>query len=90
MNFQLKGNELDFVKEVKYLGHIIHEILNDEGDIRNQWKKFNTVGNVIIRKFSSCSDHVKRTLFRAHCSAIYCGSLWTNFTVAGLPQRHFT
>ena len=86
MKFQLNGNELDFVKEVKYLGHIIHETLNDEGDIRNQWKKFNTVGNVIIRKFSSCSDHVKRTLFRAHCSAIYCGSLWTNFTVAGLRR----
>ena len=86
MKFQLNSNELDFIKEVKYLGHTIHETLNDEGDIRNQWKNFDTVGNVIIRKFSLCSDHVKRTLFRAQCSAIYCGSLWTNFTVAVLRR----
>ena len=60
------------------------EILNDEGDIRNHWKKFSTIGNVLIRKFGSFSDHAKRILFRVHCFAIYRGSLWTNFSVTGL------
>ena len=46
--FQLDGNELDFVEEVKYLGHRIHETFNDKGDIRNQKKKFITVSNVLI------------------------------------------
>ena len=42
--------------------------------------------NILTNKFCSCLDHVKCALFRSHCSAFYCGSLWTNFTVAGLRE----
>ena len=54
-----------------------------------------TVGNVIIRKFGMCIPEVKRHLFRAHCSAVYCRYLWSSFTVRSLrklrvcQKRHF-
>ena len=44
-----------------------------------QLKKINTVGNVLIRKFGSCDKKVICTLFRVHCSTVYCGSSWSSF-----------
>ena len=55
--FQLNDQELDFVEEVKYLDHLIHETFNDESDIPNQLKKLNTNGNILEMNFGSCSNH---------------------------------
>ena len=80
--FHINGSDLEYTDQVKYLGHQINSSQSDDADISNQLKKFNTVGNVLIRKFGSCDKKVKCTLFRAHCSTVYCGSLWSSFTMA--------
>ena len=46
-------------------------------------EKINYIGTDLTRKFGLCSEHAKRTLSRAQCSAICCGSLSTNFSVVG-------
>ena len=75
---------------MKFLGHIVHEALKDDGNIRNQWKKFKIIASFPIRKAGSCTENVKRVLFRRHYSAIYYGSLWTKLTVTGLKRWRST
>ena len=55
-------------------------------DIAKQLRKMNTIGNVMIRKFSFCTDEVKKELFRAHCSSVYCCALWSSFRKASLSK----
>ena len=61
---------LKFVVEAVYLGHNISYNLKDDSDANKQVKKLNTIGNVLIRKFASCSKKVKCELFREHCSEL--------------------
>ena len=84
--FCLSGTTVEFVEDFTYLGHMITCDLRDELDMEKQLRKFNTIGNVIIRKFGQCDDAVKRKLFQAHCSAIYCSSLWCSYKVATLRK----
>ena len=73
----LGGVPIQFV----YLGHVVNTNLKDDADIYKQVKKLNTIGNVMIRKFDSCSLNVKCKLFRAHCSALYCAPLWCSYNL---------
>ena len=73
---------LKLAVETVYLGHIISSNLKDDSDVYKQVKKFNTIGNVLIRNFASCSEKVKYELFRANCPALYCSSLWCSFKLA--------
>jgi len=36
-------------------------------------------GNILIRKFSLCSDEVKTQLFTSFCSNMYCSALWSHY-----------
>lgn len=73
---------IEFGDEAIYLGHHISHNLKDDSDIYKQIKKMNTVGNVLIRKMATCTDKVKCELFRAHCSALYCSSLWSSYNLS--------
>ena len=57
---------LKFVVGAVYLGHNIRSNLFDDSDVYEQAKKLNTIGNVLIREFASCSVKVKCELFKAH------------------------
>ena len=47
------GNkELSFVDEFWYLGHIMTADCRDDKDIKNQFRRQNAVGNMLVRKFS--------------------------------------
>ena len=47
------GNEdLSFVEEFRYLGHIMTADCRDDKDIKKQFKRQNAVGNMLVRKFS--------------------------------------
>ena len=52
----LGTDSLEFVVEAVYLGHNKSSNLKDDSDVYKQAKKLNTVGNVLIRKFASCSE----------------------------------
>ena len=43
-------------------------------------------GNMVARKFKSCSIDVKRQLFLSFCSTIYCCSLCSNFNMVALNR----
>lgn len=82
VNPTLSGNNLEFVQNVTYLGHIITHDLCDDDDIDNQRRKLCIRSNVLIRRFNRCSDSVKCTLFRSYVTPLYCCSLWHDYRVA--------
>ena len=43
-------------------------------------------GNSIIRKFSACSDNIKRILFNSFCGTVYCASLWSVYTDSAMNR----
>ena len=52
-----------------------HKIASDFRDelVMGKWvRKFNTLGNVMIRNFGQGEDDVKIKLFQTHCSLMYC------------------
>ena len=76
--FYVKRWNVQEVKEIKYLGHIISNDLTDDADIRRQCKMLNIQGNVLLRKFHMCSMYVKLALFRCYCLPMYTAQLWWN------------
>ena len=83
---ELNGQQLKFVDNFIYLGHIVTEDRSDDKDIYKRFSKLNAVGNCIIRKFSFCTREVKLELFRSYCYSIYCNSLWSKYRVATLHK----
>ena len=76
----LRGSRLQFVDEVKYLGHIISSDLSDSADMEKAKRAIYARGNSLVRKFGTCSEGVKISLFRAYMTPIYCGHLWASYT----------
>ena len=77
---------LEFVDNFTYLGHIISSNLTDDEDVMNQNRRLCARGNMLVRKFKSCSFDVKCTLFRALCYNVYGMSLWSNVKVSTLNR----
>ena len=77
-NFVLDGNELSFVPNFKYLGHIIDNNLCDDLDITREIRNLFFRTNVLKRRFSLCSLEVKLKLFRSFCMCFYDIALWKN------------
>ena len=78
--FYLGQHDLKECISYKYLGHFITENRSDDCDIARQCRSIYAKGNSLIRKFHSCSDEVKVTLFKAHCSSLYSSYLWSRYT----------
>ena len=75
------GNSIcEFVKEVKYLGVMIHSSLKTTIDVARQTRKFYLQAYLLLRNFRHCSDQVKCVLFQTYCSNLYCCQLWFNST----------
>lgn len=85
-NFYLNGNILEFVDEFKYLGHMICNDLNDDCDIKRQYRSICRKVNMLKRKFYKCSFEVKIQLFQSYCMNIYCVSLWSNCGISSLNK----
>jgi len=67
----LKGIELQYVSEFKYLGHIISNDKTDDKDVLREVRLLFTRANILNRRFSVCSVPVKITLFRSFCICCY-------------------
>ena len=78
--FKINEENIDVVKQYKYLGHIMCDTLSDDLDILRQRKKIFAQGNSLLRKFYLCSIEVKTTLFRSYCSSFYTAQLWTKYS----------
>ena len=74
--FSVGGEKLQFVSSFKYLGHMIMSSNTDDADIQREVTNMFVRTNILIRKFSKCSDDVKTVLFKAYCICLYDAALW--------------
>ena len=83
--FRLGNEELSFVEEFPTKlclcrRHIMTADCRDHKDIKNQFRRQNAVGNMLVRKFSFSPIAAKIQLFKSYCYPIYgcpCGlPLW--------------
>ena len=84
--FYLDQHALVECVSYKYLGHYICCNRNDDLDISRQCRFIYAKGNALIRKFYKCSDDVKVTLFKAHCSSLYSAYLWSRYNQSSLRK----
>ena len=49
---KLENEELSFVQEFRYLGHVMPADCRDDEDIKKQFMRQHAVGNMLVRKFS--------------------------------------
>ena len=49
---RLGNEELSFVEEFRYIGHVMTADCRDDKDIKNQFRRQNSVGNMLVKKFS--------------------------------------
>ena len=81
------GNSIcEFVKEVKYLGVMIHSSMKTTIDVARQTRKFYSQANLLLRNFRHCSDQVNCVLFQTYCTNLYCCQLWFNSTKSSLKK----
>ena len=81
------GNSIcEFVKEVKYLGVMIHSSMKTTIDVARKTCKFYLQANLLPRNFRYCSDQVKYVLFQTYCTNLYCCQLRFNSTKSSLKK----
>ena len=68
---RLGNDELSFVDEFRYLGHVMTADCRDDKDIKKQLFRQNAVGNMLVRKFSLAPTEAKIRLFKSYCYHIY-------------------
>lgn len=83
---RLNGRDLEFVEEVKYLGHVITADLDDRLDIARQRRAILVRANMLARRFARCSPEVKRQLFLSYCTSVYTVELWAVYTKKSMEQ----
>ena len=79
-NFTINNEQLSFVNEFKYLGHIINNSQLDDADIYRERRNLFYRCNMLARRFYSCSVAVKLRLFKSFCLCFCDAALWNNFT----------
>ena len=72
---RLGNEELSFVEEFRYQGHIMTADCRDK-DIKKQFRRQNAVLNMLVRKFSFAPIEAKIQLFKSYCYPIYRCELW--------------
>ena len=72
----LGNEELSFVEEFRYLGHIMTADCRDDKDIKKQFRRQNAVGHMLVRQFSFAPIEAKIQLTKSYCYPIYGCVLW--------------
>lgn len=76
----LNNQSFSYIEKTKYLGVILSSNgLCDEEDIKRHVRTLYRQGNMLVKRFKSCSVDVKNFIFKTYCSSIYCGQLWSNY-----------
>ena len=85
-NFTINNEQLSFVNEFKYLGHILNNSQLDDADIYRERRNLFFRCNMLARRFYSCSVAVKLRLFKCFCLCFYDAAVWNNFTAGSLDK----
>ena len=88
-NFTLNGVALQFVKQFKYLGHIMNTDFCDDDDLKREVRNLFMGTNNVIRRYSKCSVGVKLTLFKAYCMCFYDAGIWLHYSTTVLNKLKF-
>ena len=73
---RLWNEELFFVAQIRYLGHVMTADCRDDNDIKKEFRRQNADGNKLVRKFSFAPMEEKIQLFKPYCYQIYGCALW--------------
>ena len=68
-------NVVEYNENVKYLGVLLNDNLNDHYEIMKQMRGWYARSNSLLRKFAARSFEVKLRLFQAFCTSFYCAHL---------------
>ena len=79
--FELNDSSLQFVKDFRYLGHIINNSFSDNDDVKREIRNFFMRSNILTRRYSKCSIRVKLVLFKAYCMCLYDAGIWKHYSV---------
>jgi retron-type reverse transcriptase len=86
----LSHGKLGFVSQYKYLGCMISADKSDVCDIKRQTRNICIRANMLVRKFSMCTEDIKIKLFNSFCQNLYCAHLWTFFDKKSLEKLRVT
>ena len=78
-NIYLGESAFSYVERFKYFGHILTASFTDDEYINHEKRNLAMRGNLLTRKFNSCSEEVKCNLFRTYCGQFYTCSLWARY-----------
>ena len=82
----LGNSSINFTKQVKYLGVIINDDLNDNDDILRQTRSLYCTANKLKSRFNKCSIEVKNYLFKHYCLSFYSSHLWCEYRCISLNR----
>ena len=68
--------QINYTKNVRYLGFIVDDSLSNQEDIVKCRNKFYSVFNVLLRKFYFLDANAFLKLFNAYCCQFYGADLW--------------
>ena len=77
---------IPMLTDVKCLGVLLNEMLNDDIELSKQVNKLYARCNTVLRKFRKCSADVKKQLFVSFCTNVYCSSLWCRSSSSALKK----
>ena len=83
-NFVCNSEVVKFFNFFKYLGHILSCDFMDDGDVKREICNLFVRANVVSRRFSICSLHVKMRLYNSFCLCFYGCTLWNHCLVSTL------
>ena len=69
--FVINGNNLEFVKQLNYFGHIMTSRLSNSFDVDRVIRGFFTRTNSLVRNFAKCLLSVTKILFNTLCASVY-------------------
>ena len=87
-SFRIGEKSLDIVNEVKYLGHVIRSDFTDDKDIASQLRGLYCRVNMLVKRFSKCSDYIKCMLFKTYCCSMYCCALWSHYKIGTIRRLY--
>ena len=81
---RLGNEELNFVQEFRYLGHVLTADCRDDKDIKKQFMRQNAVGNMLVRKLSFAPIEAKNPTVKV----ILLPHLWMCSLASFLPELY--
>ena len=86
--FKIGSSSIQYITQFKYLGHVISNSVNDDGDIQREIRNMFIRTNILVRRFSKCSRSVKTALFKSYCICMYDVALWKFFKKGTMDRFH--